>query len=295
MHPLLRQIPRTTFVVLVGVICLLVWAHVLDVVVLAILEVLLLVVAFLSIGRMWRRYRSARAEGIDVWQALEGGLAVMLPRRVARFVALEPRIWFCLFRWVFRRRSPDACTFGYSKGSSVGVFVIAVLFSAPVETLLFELLIPWHWLKVLFLILDIYSLIWLLGFAASLAVLPHRMTVRGIHIYYGIGAHGFLPYATIASVRRQRLMVSGRDGCHVDAERQTASISVGGVTTVTLHVRQPVTLRRIFDSTPPIATLHLAVDEPERFVNALERHLAEQQAPLPAQAGVVPLATGRAQ
>ncbi len=293
MQTLLRQLPRAAFVVSVGVILVLVWIRVLDVLALAVLELLLLAAAAWSGVRIWQRYRSTRAEGLDVWQALEDGLTVLLPRRAASFVALEPRIWYCLFRWLFRRRS-DADTFRYNQGSSIGVFVIALLFSAPVETLLFELLLPWHWLKVLFLILDIYSIIWLLGFVASLAVLPHRMTASGLHVYYGIGAHGFLPYAAIAGVRRQRLTVSGRDGCHLDAEREAASLSVGGVTTVTLHLSHPVTLRRIFDSTPPIATLHLAVDEPERFVSALDRRLAEQQFPLPALCGVGPLESGRA-
>jgi hypothetical protein len=49
---------------------------------------------------------------------------------------------FCLFRWIFHRREPDDDTFSYSHGSIVGVFVLALLFSAPVEILLVELLIP---------------------------------------------------------------------------------------------------------------------------------------------------------
>ncbi|HEX8035149.1 MAG TPA: hypothetical protein VF510_14945 [Ktedonobacterales bacterium] len=201
---------------------------------------------------------------------------------------------FCLFRWVFHRRKPDDDTFSYSQGSIVGVFVLALLFSAPVEILLVELLIPWHWLKVLFLILDAYSIIWLLGYAAGIAVLPHRMAASGIRVYYSIGAHGFLLYFAIADVRRQRLTNTGRDGCHVDLQRQTASLSVGGVTTVTLRLNQPATLRRIVDSTPPITTLHLAVDEPERFVIALELRLSQHHESMSALADNVSVEVGSA-
>ncbi|MGZ6361301.1 MAG: hypothetical protein ACXWP0_06395 [Ktedonobacterales bacterium] len=221
-------------------------------------------------------------------------MAVLLLRRVASFVALEPLIWFCLFRRVFRLRKPDDDAFNYSQGPSVGVFVIALLFSAPVEILRVELFIPWHWLQVLFLILDAHSIIRLLGYAAGIAVLLHRMTASGIQVYYGVGAHSFLPYSAIADVRRQRLTNTGRDGCHVDAQQQTASLSVGGVTNVTLRLNQPITLRRIFDFTPPIATLHLAVDEPERFVTTLKHQLAQCHDTMSAPAGAVSLEIGSA-
>lgn len=287
MRSLLRHKTRIAFVVLICVEILLVQLRVLDIAALATAEVLLLAAAAWNIARVWRRCHVGRAEGMDPWQALEDGLAVLLPRRVASLVALEPRIWLSLFRWLFRRRKPDPDAFGYSQGSSFGVLVIAVLFSVPVETLLFALLIPWQWLKVLFLILDIYALFWLLGFAAAISVLPHRLTPAGIQIYYGIATHGFVPYATIAEVRHERLNASGqRDGCHVDAERQTASISVGGVTTITLRLREPISLHRIFGSTPPVTILHLAVDGPACFVTALERRLAERRTSAASHEGV---------
>lgn len=273
MRTLLRQASQSIVVASICVVILLVWLHVLPAIALPALELVLLVAAVWMSVRIRRRYRLRRSEGMDVWQALEDSLALLLPRRAASLVALEPRIWFCLFRWFFRRRGSDPDTFGYSQGSSLGVFVIALLFSAPVETLLFELVIPWHWLKVLFLMLDVYSIVWLLGFAAALTVLPHRLAPTGLHVSYGVGAQGFIPYTAIVEVRRERLTTSRRDGCHVDQQHHTASISVGGVTTVTLRLREPVTLQRIFGPTPPITTLHLTADSPDGFVAAVERRL----------------------
>src|SRR3954451_17706968 len=67
----------------------------------AAVELALLVVASRQVFVAAGRYRRDRAAGRDLEWALEDGLAVLLPRRVARVAALEPRLWVCLYRWIF--------------------------------------------------------------------------------------------------------------------------------------------------------------------------------------------------
>src|SRR6476659_1019706 len=57
------------------------------------IEGLLLLVASRQVVVVVRRYRRDRGAGLDVEAALEDGLALLLPRQVARMVALEPRLW----------------------------------------------------------------------------------------------------------------------------------------------------------------------------------------------------------
>ena len=67
--------------------------------------------------------------------------------RGVRLIVLEVQLWTSLGTWLVRRRRPDGQMFTYHKQSIFGIFLIAALFSSPVEILLFELLIPWAWLR----------------------------------------------------------------------------------------------------------------------------------------------------
>ena len=67
------------------------------------LEALLLVVGIGNLLLVLRRYRSGRREGLGVWAELEDGLALVLPRMMARLAVNEPKLLVALFRWTFRR------------------------------------------------------------------------------------------------------------------------------------------------------------------------------------------------
>ncbi len=45
-----------------------------------------------------QHYRGGRRDGLGPWEALEGGLALVLPRPVAKLVVSEPRMFVCLAR-----------------------------------------------------------------------------------------------------------------------------------------------------------------------------------------------------
>ena len=218
---------------LIVVEVILVRAGVLDltaaVVVVVGIEVLLLLVAARQIAVAVRRYRRDRAGGLDLWEALEGGLAVLLPRRIARLAALEPLLWICLGRWLLRRHHASDSEFSYHKDSIVGPFLVVVLFTTPVEVLLFELLIPWAWVRWMLLVGAIYMLFWVFGFYASLVVLSHRLEATGMRLHYGVLADGRIPYAEIAGVEREGLRSpGGRDGLRVAREENAAYLAVGG-------------------------------------------------------------------
>jgi len=113
----------------------LVWADVLSlrdaVLVVIAVEVLLVVVGGRQVFLAARRFRRGCRAGLDGWAALEDGLAVLLPRRAARLVALEPRLMACLLRWATRRVSPKEGEFAYHKRSALGIFLPVVALTAP--------------------------------------------------------------------------------------------------------------------------------------------------------------------
>ncbi len=248
-------------------------------------EALLTLAGGAQIIRAIRRCRQSRAGGLDFWEALTDGFAVFLPPRAARVLALEPQLWACLFLWLFRRRRPDEQSFTYHKQSIVGVFLIAALFSSPVEIVLFELLIPWAWLRWALLIASLYVLIWLLGYYASLVVLPHRLEAEGIRLRYGAFAAGFVPYAAIAEAARERQAIPKKSrGLLVDPGASAAYFGMDGAANVRLRLNTPLPLRGFFTITAPVATIYLAVDEPERFIRQIRQRLEHAAVVSPASA-----------
>jgi hypothetical protein len=236
-----------------------------------------------------RRYRKDRAARLDVEAALEDGLAVIFPRKVARLVALEPQTFVVLFRWLFRRRPYTAEEFGYNKRSPIGVLLIVLLMTAPVELLLIELFVPWEVVRWVLLILAVYSLLWLLAFNGSLRVLPHRLGAEGVRLRYGLLATGVVPYDQIASVTLEMRTGSDvKEGLQVVAEH-TASIAVGGRTDVTLLLSEPVRFRTLLAETAPVSTVHVAVDKPEDFVRELRLRTGVEEG---AEDGTIPAVAG---
>jgi hypothetical protein len=205
---------------------------------------------------------------------MKRGLACFL-----RLLALEGQLWASLFLWVFRRRRPRPEAFSYHKQSLFGVFLFATLFSSPVEILLFELLIPWMWLRWVLLIASLYTLFWVLGYYASLVVRPHRLEAEGTRLRYGALAEGFIPYAAIEAVtREQKKMPKKSRGLLVEASASAAYFGMDGATNVALRLTSPQPLRGFWSVTAPVAVIYLAVDEPERFVREARQRLEERAA-----------------
>lgn len=206
----------------------------------------------------------------------EDNSTMLLPRRAARIVTLEFQLWACLLLWVFRRRRADASAFSYHKRSIFGVFLIAALFSSPVEILLFEFLIPWTWLRLLLLIASVYSVIWLVGLYAAQVTRPHRLEAEGLRLHAGMLAEGFIPYIALAEVTcEQRKTPKKSQGLSLSADQSAAYFGIDGTTEVALRLSVPQQMRGFVKLTPPVTLVYLAVDEPERFVREVCQRLGQ--------------------
>lgn len=240
-----------------------------------IIELLLLLVVARQLIVAVRRYRGDRTGGINVERAIENGLAVFLPRKVARLVALEPRVWMYLYRWMVRRRPLAPNEFSYRSRSIIGGLMAVFLITGPVEILLIELLVPWEWVRWTVLILGLYGAIWIAGLYASMRVRPHLLDASGLRLYHGLLAEGFVPYTDISEVQQGRRPVRSRSEglMHVPQESATY-LPVGGRTDITLRLNRPVAVEGLLSSAPPATTIHLAVDDPSRFTDVLNRQRA---------------------
>ena len=258
------------------------------------IELLLLLVVGGEIVLVVSDYRRNRAAGLNVEAAVVEGLSVLLPRPVARFVALEPRIWICLYRWAFRRRPLAAEEFRYSKRSMMGTMLAFVVMVVPVETLAYEFLIPWPLVRWILFLATIYMTLWVVGLYASLQVLPYRLEAAGIRLHHGLLADGFVPYAQIADVIVERAKApEGQEGLRAVPQRSAAYLAAGGRTDLTLRLHEPVVLQGMIKEAAPARLLYLAADDP----TALAAALRERAGLLPAEAATptrVPLPSSAA-
>lgn len=233
-------------------------------------EALLALVAGRQMITTFRRYRANRAAGFNPWEAIEEGLKVFFPRKLARVISLEPRLWVCLWQWLFHRRPLGPDEFSYRKRSIMGVLLIVAVLTAPGEILLWEIVIPWNWLRLVLLVLSLYALLWIFAFYASLVVLPHRLKPEMALLQFGALAEGKIPYAAIDSVEvDQRKAPDGREGLRLSPDKSAAYIGVGGKTDVTIQLREPLALAGLLGPTSPVTTVCVAADEPERLAREL--------------------------
>ncbi len=259
----------------------LVWFEILDfgeaVIVVTGIEALIFLTGVGGPILMVRRYRRNRSSGLDFWTALEDGLAVLLPRPIARLAVAEPRMFYCLVKWALRKAKLRDGEFSYHKRSTLDMLVLLVVLVTPVEVLVVELLLqaflPWLWMRLLVLLLEVYALFWFLGFHASRIALPHRLEEKGLRLRHGVFAEGFIPYSVIGYVERARKEAPRPgDGLTVDGEE--AFLAIGGHTNVTIGLHSPLSLRGFFEPTEPVGAVHLAADEAERFVERLKEPVA---------------------
>jgi hypothetical protein len=237
------------------------------------IEALLFIVVSRQIIVAYRTYRRNRSSGLDIWQAAEDGLTVFFPRRLAHLVIMEPQLWVAIWQWL-RRRRLQTDEFTYHKKSSIGMLLIALMFSTPVEIFVFELLIPWEWLRWVFLILAIYAIIWFIGFYASLVTRPHRLGPDKLRLSYGLLSSATIPYAAIEGLDFQKRRVpGGNEGLKTVASEDAGYISIAGTTNITLRLRDALPLQGMLDQTAPVKTIHFTADQPDQMFQALQQRL----------------------
>jgi hypothetical protein len=242
--------------------------------VVAAIEGLLLLVGVSQMLLVFRRYRGGRRAGLGPWEALEGGLELVSPRPVARLAVSEPRLFVCLARWAFGRGRLREDEFGYGKGSPLGMLVVMVVLTAPIEVVFWELLVPWSWLRWVLLFLSVYSVLWLLGLYASRVKLPHRLEEDGVRLRQGLFAEVFVPYAEVEDLEKKRRKApKDGDGLRSSPEGDAAFLAINGRVDLALALVSPLTVRGFLRDTGPVGTIYFAANEPEKMLRVLRRRL----------------------
>lgn len=219
-----------------------------------------------------RAWRAARRRGLGGRAAAGEAVraaAAAVPVPVRRLLVHEARVTASLVRWVARRPhgvGPGDAPVAYAGGQAALVY--GLLFAVVVETaVLGVLLARWPVAHAVVLVLDVWSVLLVLGFQAACAVRPHVVGADGsLRVRYGALVDVAVPAGSVAAVRVERRFASGRP---VEVADGVLDLAVGGQTTVTVELAAPVEVVRPLGGRERARVLRLYAEDPRAAVAAL--------------------------
>lgn len=175
----------------------------------------------------------------------------------------ELRLMMSLWLWVARRRHGvgGGTAFGYARGEAAMMYGLA--FVCVVETVaLSVLLADWPAVHAVVLVLDVYTVVFVVALHAASVVRPHVVGDGVLRVRRAVHVDLRIPVERIASVRRELRMT------HEAAEGEL-DLAVGSQTTVTVELDRPVTHVTFLGRPREIRVVRLHADDADGLVRAL--------------------------
>ncbi|MCL7496283.1 hypothetical protein M8I34_33480 [Streptomyces sp. MCA2] len=195
-----------------------------------------------------------------------------MSRRTAlrRLAAHEARWQISLARWVARQRigvAPGDLALGYAAALVYGLTFVCVVETVGVSVLLAGL----PGVHAVMLVVDVYTVLTILGFQAAAVTRPHVLTADTLWLRDGARREIRIPLERIAAVRYDLRFVAAteKDGDGV------VELRVGGQTSVTVELSEPVVAVRLLGRRETVRTVRFHADDARAAVAALRARLTE--------------------
>ncbi|MFG2830540.1 hypothetical protein ACGFWI_24235 [Streptomyces sp. NPDC048434] len=191
---------------------------------------------------------------------------------LGRLAAYETRWLISLGWWVARRRigvAPGERALGYAGAQAA--FVYGLTFVGVVETVVVGVLLTDRpTAHAVMLVLDLYTVLMMLGFQAAAVTRPHVLGADTLWLRDGARRDIRIPLERIAAVRHDLRFVREpeRDGSKV------VELMVGGQTSVTVELSEPVVAVRLLGRRETVRTVRFHADDARAAVAALRARLA---------------------
>ncbi|MFJ5778711.1 hypothetical protein [Streptomyces sp. NPDC093094] len=183
-------------------------------------------------------------------------------RLVLRLAGHELRLLTSLVRWVLRRpRRVPGQVFGYARGQ--GAVMSGFAFVCVIETFTMSVLLRgWPAVHAVVLVLDVYTVVVVVGLHAASVVRPHVLEADALRVRYAAHVDLRIPLAAVGSVRRE--LRTGRERTPGELD-----VAVGHQTSVTLELAEPVTHVTFLGRRREVRVVRLHADEPGLLAAAL--------------------------
>ncbi|MFJ9180497.1 hypothetical protein [Streptomyces sp. NPDC102360] len=192
----------------------------------------------------------------------------VVPAKVRRLIGHELRVLGSYWLWVTRRRNgvpAGASAFAYARGQAVMMYAFA--FVCLVETAaMWALLHNWPLLHRVVLVLDVYTVVWVLGLHAAAVTRPHVVTADTLRVRRGALVDLLIPLERIGAVRRENKYT------HQPTEGEL-NLDVGAQTSITLELTSPVRHFTFLGHPRDIRLVRLHAEDPDGLARTLEQRL----------------------
>lgn len=202
----------------------------------------------------------------------------LVPEPVVRLIGHELRLMVSLVRWVARRplgTGPGLRAFGHARDQAAYMYGFA--FVCVVETVgMSYLLASWPVVHAVVLVLDVYTVLFVVGLHAASVTRPHVLGGGVLRVRQGGHVDVPIPLDRIAAVRHElRFSHEKEDG--------VLNLAVASQTSVTIELAEPVTAVRLLGKRCPVRLVRCHADDARALVDALRQALTPgRTAPSPA-------------
>lgn len=181
-----------------------------------------------------------------------------------------------VLRWLARRPhgiGEGGRAFGYARGQ--GAMMFGFGFVCVVETVTMSVLLHDHPLvHQVFLVLDLYTILIVVGLHAASVTRPHVLAGTTLRLRRFATVDLCVPLTAVASVRRElRTTHEKRDG--------ELNMEVGSQTTVTVELDEPVAYLTFFGRRREVRLVRFHADESDQLVRLLREFTPARTAPSP--------------
>jgi hypothetical protein len=199
-----------------------------------------------------------------------------------RALLLEVWGYVSIFRYVFRRPKvpPGATAFTYHR--PMKPMLIAFIVVSAVELLAVDLVVRrWPTVRMAFLVLGVWGLVWMLGLLFGFLTRPHAVGPAGIRVRAGAEVDIGLEWDVIDSVGRNKRVARDKQPLVTAEKDGTCALHqpIQQETNIEISLRRPVTVR-LPHGTETVSTIHLFADLPEQFTDEVRRHCARVLGPV---------------
>ncbi|MFG2328315.1 hypothetical protein ACGFMM_01685 [Streptomyces sp. NPDC048604] len=210
-------------------------------------------------------YARLRRGGLSAREAL----GMLVPEPVLRLIGHELRLMASLVLWAARRRvglTAGDRSFAHARDQAALMYGFA--FVCLVETVgMSYLLADLPVVHAIVLVLDVYTVLFVLGLHAASVTRPHVLSGGELRLRQAAHVDVRVPLDRIASVRQESLFTHEKK----DGE---LNLAVGSQTSVTIELTEPVDAPRLLGAPRLVSILRFHADDARSLAAALREAVA---------------------
>jgi hypothetical protein len=191
----------------------------------------------------------------------------------------ELGIWRSLLFMVVRRvpgHGPGVQAFPYAKEATP--LMVAFIFVSVIELPVVGLLLPWATVRLVVLLLSLWTVLWMVGLLATIRVHPHLLDDDGLRLRQGATTDIRIPWEAIATVAARRGRVQARERLHIEQGDDGPILNVLAMkqTRVEIALYHPTSVT-LPNGVEEVTRVRLYADNPNAFIAAVRERLASRQ------------------